>query len=87
MSLAKLTSRAGDTIQESVAGLDIKEMHWTRVVAAASFVASVGLLIGGKRKAALVLPCRKTVRTWSKTLRRRTRSQKLHGLRTQSLRR
>jgi len=55
MSLAKLTSRAGDTIQESVAGLDIKEMHWTRVVAAASFIASVGLLIGGKRKAALAV--------------------------------
>jgi hypothetical protein len=56
MSLAKITSRASENIQETIA-----DIHWTRAVAAGSFLTSVVLLISGKRKAALAVAAAGTV--------------------------
>ncbi|HEY0759783.1 MAG TPA: hypothetical protein VGD59_11055 [Acidisarcina sp.] len=55
MTLANLTSRAGNSIQDAIGDLNIKEMHWTRAVAAGSLLTSVCLLVAGKRKAALAI--------------------------------
>ena len=54
-TLTKLTSRAGNTIQDSIGDVNLKDMHWTRAVAAGSFIASVFLLFSGRRKAALAI--------------------------------
>jgi hypothetical protein len=61
MTIANLTSRAGDTIQETISDLNIKQIHWTRAVAAGSLLTSVCLLIAGKRKAALAVAATGTV--------------------------
>ena len=61
MTIANLTSRASDSIQGTISDLKVKEIPWTRAVAAGSLLTSVCLLLAGKRKAALAIAATGTV--------------------------